>query len=112
MGMNIKYEQDSKEWVVELKENWNIYEYKDEKDLTEFLRKNTIPYSVDYVFEGVNISLTILKQEKDFNKILAFVNELLTLQEKIMKITPLNPLKPTEVETKSGSKPGNIFFRR
>lgn len=90
--MKITYEQEHKEWVTELVESWNITDTKDEKELTDFLKKNLIPYNVGYTFkesgapEGLNINLNIVHLDANFDKMLEFVNELLNIQEKVVKM--------------------------
>jgi len=60
MGINIRQEghdcSDNK-WFITIEEKWYVFDQKQEDELTQFLRRNQIPYGINYTFEGIIFEL-------------------------------------------------------
>jgi hypothetical protein len=101
MGILIRQEgHDSSDnkWIIEIRESWNVFDDKEETELTNFLKSKMIPYSVSYIFEGTVVSMQNAKYETSkFEEAATTVHQLLTYKNSFVNPKP-TPLTIDDVE--------------
>jgi len=101
MAMNIKYIQETNNWIIDLEETWTIQEDKELNFVTSRLRESNIPYFVDFLEnKTISLSTSISRSVNNTRDASAIIDNLLLIQENLAKIKPVKQKTIKVIEPK------------
>jgi len=101
MAMNIRYIQETNNWIIDLEETWTIQEDKELNFVTSRLRESNIPYFVDFLEnKTISLSTSISRSVNNTKEASSIILNLLLIQENLAKIKPVKQKTIKVIEPK------------